>query len=311
MLSRFILPQTISSLSISAHNLSPKLKFLNHHLVGPTSSFRAHSFLFTTSAENESVAKDERNVGNSSATDFPAELRRELMPGHVAMILDGNKRWAELRGLESIVGHDAGLKALLEVMGLCCKWAIKVATFFLFSSENWRRPKAEIEFVMWRFQKMLEDELENIIRQGIRISTIGDISLLPISLQEVIEHTKEATKDNTKTHVIFAISYSGKNDIVQACKNISTKVRNGLIEPDDVTETLIEQELETKITSTPCPDLLIRTSGELRISNFLLWQLAYSEFYFTKTLWPDFGEPEFIEALQSFQKRGRRFGGRL
>uniref|UniRef100_A0A803LCQ4 Alkyl transferase n=1 Tax=Chenopodium quinoa TaxID=63459 RepID=A0A803LCQ4_CHEQI len=191
--------------------------------------------------------------------------RRELMPGHVALILDGNRRWAEVRGLGSDAGHDAGLKTLLQVMGLCAKWGINVATFFLFSSENWRRPK--------------------INRQGIRISTIGDTSLLPDSLQE--------------------------NDIVQACQNISKKVRDGLIEPNDVCETLIEQELETKITRTPCPDLLIRTSGELRISNFLLWQLAYSELYFTKTLWPEFGESEFVAALESYQTRGRRFGGRL
>uniref|UniRef100_A0A803KS43 Alkyl transferase n=1 Tax=Chenopodium quinoa TaxID=63459 RepID=A0A803KS43_CHEQI len=226
------------------------------------------------------------------------------MPGHVALILDGNRRWAEVRGLGSDAGHDAGLKTLLQVMGLCAKWGIKVATFFLFSSENWRRPKAEIEFVMWRFHKMLVDELENIISLSHKILMFKDQQarnknlhnwrhvFAPCLLTGVIEHTKEATKDNTKTHVIFAVSYSGKNDIVQACQNISKKVREGLIEPNDVSETLIEQELETKITSTPCPDLLIRTSGELRVSNFLLWQLAYSELYFTKTLWPEFGESE-------------------
>ncbi|KAL2899140.1 Dehydrodolichyl diphosphate synthase 2 [Bienertia sinuspersici] len=146
---------------------------------------------------------------------------------------------------------------------------------------------------MLRFKKLLEDELENFNRL------------------EAVEHTKEATKHNTKTQVIFAVSYSGKNDIVQACQNISKKVRNGVMEPNEVTENVIEKELETKVTSIPSPDLLIRTSGELRISNFLLWQLAYSELYFCQTFWPDFGESQFVEALQCFQKRGRRFGKRI
>ena len=147
-------------------------------------------------------------------------------------------------------------------------------------------------------------------RQGIRISTIGDTALLSDSLQQVLEHTKEATQNNTRSHVIFAISYSGQDDITKACQSIAMKVKDGIIDPKDITKSLIEQQLETKITATPCPDLLIRTSGEVRISNFLLWQLAYSELHFTRTLWPDFGEPEFIEALQSFQQRRRRFGGR-
>ena len=147
-------------------------------------------------------------------------------------------------------------------------------------------------------------------RQGIRISTIGDTALLSDSLQQVLEYTKEATQNNTRTHVVFAVSYSGQDDITKACQSIAMKVKDGAIDPKDITKSVIEQELETKITATPCPDLLIRTSGEVRISNFLLWQLAYSEQYFTKTLWPDFGEPEFTEALQSFQQRRRRFGGR-
>ncbi|KAL2899130.1 Dehydrodolichyl diphosphate synthase 2 [Bienertia sinuspersici] len=293
-------------------NRSTKLSsyFPNHHihnqhllpnnLVGPISCFWAHHS--TTSANAD---------GNLDKSPLPANLRQELMPRHVAIILDGNGRWAAKRGHGPEVGHDAGVIALIEVMGLCARWGIPVATFFVFSSENWRRTKAEVDFIMWRFQKMLEDELQNFIRQGIRIFTIGDTSTLPISLQEVLEHTKEATQDNTKTQVIFAISYSGKNDIVQACQNISKKVRNGVIEPNEVTENVIEKELETKVTSIPSPDLLIRTSGELRISNFLLWQLAYSEFYFCQTFWPDFSETQFIEALQCFQKRGRRFGKRI
>ncbi|XP_057549233.1 cis-prenyltransferase 4, chloroplastic-like [Amaranthus tricolor] len=304
---RFLVPSFSASLNLSCELQSYTTNHLHRHLlnnhhIGTMFYFKAQCLLCT------SVEKAEVNVSYSS--ELPTGLRRELMPKHVALILDGNKRWAERRGLGSEMGHDAGLQALLRVMGFCSKWGIQVATFFLFSSENWSRPKEEIHFVMWRFQKMLVDELKNIMRQGIRISTIGNTSLLPKSLQEVLEHTKESTKDNTKTHVIFAISYSGKNDIVQACKSITKKVQIGLIDCEDVDESLIEQELQTKIMTAPCPDLLIRTSGELRISNFLLWQLAYSEFYFTTTLWPDFGEFEFIEALQSFQKRQRRFGGR-
>lgn len=301
--------------TVSASNLSTNLHshLLNTALLGPNPSGRAQLFkshiplAFCTSAEDAKQSK----IGTSSENEgLPAGLRREMIPGHVALILDGNKRWAEQRGMEAHSGHDAGLHALVRVMGLCAKWGIKVATFFLFSSENWRRPTAEIDFVMWRLQKMLVDELDNLIRQGIRISTIGDTALLSDSLQQVLEYTKEATQNNTRTHVVFAVSYSGQDDITKACQSIAMKVKDGAVDPKDITKSVIEQELETKITATPCPDLLIRTSGEVRISNFLLWQVAYSELYFTETLWPDFGEPEFTEALQSFQQRRRRFGGR-
>ncbi|KAK9727286.1 hypothetical protein RND81_05G271400 [Saponaria officinalis] len=304
---RSILPRASAAFSIYCLPHSTNLH--HHHLIN-TNHITSNSSNSNSNSNNNTRTTLPFCTSPENADDFPADLRREKMPEHVAFILDGNKRWADRRGLGSEAGHEAGLKSLLQVMGLCAKWDIKVATFFLFSSENWRRPKQEIEFVMKRFERMLVDELEDIKRKGIKISTIGEISKLSESLQKVLQQTKEATENNTKTHVIFAISYSGKNDLVQACQSIATKVRNGLVEPRDITEFLLERELETNITSNPCPDLLIRTSGEIRISNFLLWQLAYSEMYFTDTLWPDFHEPEFVRALSSFQTRGRRFGGR-
>ncbi|KAK3206516.1 hypothetical protein Dsin_020562 [Dipteronia sinensis] len=167
----------------------------------------------------------------------------------------------------------------------------------------------EVEFLMRLFERMIKSELESCKRESIRVSVIGDASKLPKSLQEVIHEAEESTKENLKFHLILAISYGGKHDIAQACRSIARKAKEGVIELEDINESLIEQELETKCTEYPYPDLLIRTSGELRISNFLLWQLAYTEFFFAQKHWPDFGEDEFVEALTSFQQRQRRYGG--
>lgn len=164
---------------------------------------------------------------------------------------------------------------------------------------------------MGLFERGLQNELEAFMRQDIRISVIGDTSKLPRNLRELINKAEVATTNNSRLHLVVAVNYSGQYDVVQACRKISQKVKEGLIEADDIDEFLMEQELETKCTDFPCPDLLIRTSGELRISNFLLWQLAYTELFFVESFWPDFGETEFIEALCSFQKRRRRYGRRL
>lgn len=160
------------------------------------------------------------------------------------------------------------------------------------------------------FERGIQSELDNFIRQGIRISVIGDSSKLPTSLQKMIARAEEDTKGNTNIQLIVAVSYSGKYDILQACKNVAQKVKDGLIQIEDIDERLMEQELETNCTEFPYPDLMIRTSGELRVSNFLLWQLAYTELFFVRSLWPDFGEEEFVEALRSFQQRNMRYGGR-
>ncbi|KAI8556969.1 hypothetical protein RHMOL_Rhmol05G0297700 [Rhododendron molle] len=236
-----------------------------------------------------------QNVAIDDVVRLPAGMRREAMPEHVAVIMDGNRRWARTRGLPAVAGYEAGLRALKEMVELCCRWRIRVLTVFAFSSDNWLRPKVEVGFLM---------------RDNIRFSCIGDTSKLPDPVKELITYAEERTKHNSGLQLIVAVSYSGKYDIVQACQSIALKVKDGVIEPEDINEFLIEQELQTNCAEIPNPDLLIRTSGELRVSNFLLWQLAYTELYFTQSHWPDFGETEFVMALRSFQQRQRRYGER-
>ncbi|MCL7045835.1 hypothetical protein MKW94_017685 [Papaver nudicaule] len=229
----------------------------------------------------------------SSENELPAGLIREQIPKHVAVIMDGNRRWAKKKGLPPMFGHDAMIPRLIEVVVLCCKWGIKVLTVYAFSTENWSRPQVEVDFLMELFERMLQEHEEIFMRNEVRVSIIGNPVKLPISLQNQITKTTETTIRNSKLHLLLAINYGGKDDILQAYIN----------------ESLFDEELETGITELPYPDLFIRTSGELRLSNFLAWQLAYTELYFTESLWPDFGEREFIMALQSFQRRQRRFGG--
>ncbi|RZC52754.1 hypothetical protein C5167_021178 [Papaver somniferum] len=185
---------------------------------------------------------------------------------------------------------------------------VAVLTVFAFSTGNWVRPQVEIDFLMNTFEIFLRD-LKVFIRNEVRVSIIGDTTKLPIGLQDAITKTSQATKNYAKLHVILAINYGGREDIIQACQSLCRKVNDNLIEPKDINENLIKQELETKCTEFPYPDLLIRTSGEHRLSNFLMWQLAYTELYFEECLWPDFGEKEFVKALLSFQGRQRRYGG--
>ncbi|XP_074314723.1 cis-prenyltransferase 4, chloroplastic-like [Silene latifolia] len=262
---------------------------------------------YVQASNNKNYVRSENGDGEG---ELPEGLRHELMPQHVAVILDGNRRWANQRGLSYVEGYEAGVGAMMEFIEMSTKFNIPVVSLFAFSSENWRRPKDEVNFLMDLFER---NDYHYVIRnlycsRGARVTVIGDMSLFPISLQKVVKEIEEETKDNTKLHVILAMSYSGQNDIVQACQSIANKVKEGLLEPVDVTSTLIQQELLTKISDIPNPDLLIRTSGELRISNFYLWQSAYTEMYFTNIHWPDFGEVDFVEALRSFQLRGRRFG---
>ncbi|KAK9126124.1 hypothetical protein Scep_014970 [Stephania cephalantha] len=254
--------------------------------------------------------QDQPSTADASFPPLPPGLRRECVPRHVAVIMDGNARWARRKRLPTHAGHEAGVRALGELLQRCCDWGIRVLTVFAFSTDNWSRPKVEVEFLMGLFERQMKAELENFMSEGIRVSVIGDSSKLPISLQKLITDAAEATKHNSRFHFIVAVSYSGQHDIVQACQAISQRVKDGLIQPEDIDESLVEQELQTKCTEFPCPDLLIRTSGELRISNFLLWQMAYTELFFVNSLWPDFGESDFVEALKSYQERHRRYGGR-
>ncbi|KAH0721669.1 hypothetical protein KY290_005819 [Solanum tuberosum] len=246
--------------------------------------------------------------GSAEEVLLPPQLRRELMPKHVAVIMDGNRRWAKMRGLPAALGYEAGIRAVRNIIELCGNWGIRVLTLFAFSSDNWLRPKVEVDILMSLFERALNDELENFARAGIRISIIGDSSKLPKSLQDLIAKAVKTTKENSRLHLVVAVNYSGQHDVVQACQTIAQKVKDGIIETKDINSFLIEQELQTNCLDFPCPDLLIRTSGELRLSNFLLWQLAYAELFFSHSHWPDFGEAEFLEALCSFQRRQRRYG---
>ncbi|KAG6570658.1 Dehydrodolichyl diphosphate synthase 2 [Cucurbita argyrosperma subsp. argyrosperma] len=241
---------------------------------------------------------------------LPAGLQKEFLPRHVAVIMDGNVRWARRMKLPDSKGHDAGVRSLREMVDLCLELDIPVLTVFAFSYDNWLRSKREVDFLMFLFERVLKSEMEKSSSKGIRLSVIGDLSLLPKSLQKLINTAVEETKSNTKLQLIVAASYSGRYDVVQACRSLARKVKNDEIQVEDIDDSLIEQELETKCTAVPHPDLLIRTSGELRISNFLLWQSAYTEFFFTETLWPDFRKQDFVEALVSYQTRQRRYGGR-
>ncbi|CAJ2659037.1 unnamed protein product [Trifolium pratense] len=241
---------------------------------------------------------------------LPVELQPELMPKHVAVIMDGNGRWAKMKGLPTSAGHVAGTQSFKWIVKLCYSWGIKVLTVFAFSMDNWIRPKVETEFLLNLFERSILSQVEECKRKGIQISVIGDTSKLPKSLKSMIANAEETTKENPKFQLILAVSYSGKYDVVQACKSVAKKVQDGLLHLEEINENIIEKELETNCTEFPYPDLLIRTSGELRVSNFLLWQLAYTEFFFNKKLWPDFGKDEFVEALSSFQNRQRRYGGR-
>ncbi|PKU63517.1 dehydrodolichyl diphosphate synthase 2 [Dendrobium catenatum] len=240
---------------------------------------------------------------------LPLGLCREALPKHVAVIMDGNGRWAASKGMPAAAGHEAGCRALQGMVKLSCKWGIRVLTVFAFSSENWHRPKPEVDFLMMLFENVFKSLSGDFLREGIRICIIGDSSKLPKSLQNMATELEEITRNNSRLDLIIALSYSGRTDIVQACQKIAQKVKNGILKPEDITESRVAQELDTSCAAGYAyPDLLIRTSGELRLSNFLLWELAYTELYFAQSHWPDFGEDEYAEALLAFQKRQRRFG---
>uniref|UniRef100_A0ACD5TB25 Uncharacterized protein n=1 Tax=Avena sativa TaxID=4498 RepID=A0ACD5TB25_AVESA len=228
--------------------------------------------------------------------------------------MDGNSRWARARGLPQTVGHQDGLHALEEMVRLSRAWGIRVLTAFAFSHENWNRPKPEVDVLMVLIERLIHDNVDDFLSQGIRLRVIGDYSRLPLSLQNTAREAEDATRNNSQLDLILAIGYSGRRDILQACRSLVGKVHGKLLRPEDIDESLFANELQTSFTDGelpyPDPDLLIRTSGELRLSNFLLWQTTYSEIFFTNTLWPDFGEADYLEALTSFQSRDRRFGQR-
>lgn len=228
------------------------------------------------------------------------------IPKHIAVIMDGNGRWAKKRSLPRVAGHHEGVNSVREIVETCGQLGVKYLTLYTFSTENWNRPKDEVSILMRLLVSSLRDERDRLNKHNVRVTTIGDFAALPQDAQDEFLDAIELTKNNTGLTLILALSYSGRWDITNSVKCIAEKVKNGSLKPEEITDAVITQHLATK--NIPDPDLLIRTSGELRISNFLLWQLAYSEMYVTDVLWPDFRRNQLYEAIESFQSRERRFG---
>ena len=228
------------------------------------------------------------------------------LPRHVAFIMDGNGRWAEERGLSRTDGHRAGVARVKEIVKAAREWGIEMITFFAFSTENWNRPKNEIEILMRFLAHFLDREVKELYNNNIRLKIIGRGSPLPEYLQKKIRQAEERTKDNSALTVCLALNYGSRQEIADAARRLSDLAARGEIKPGDINEDLFDKFLYT--SGFPDPDLLVRTSGEMRLSNFLLWQLSYAELYFSKVYWPDFKKSEFEKAIKVYQSRERRFG---
>jgi undecaprenyl diphosphate synthase len=237
-----------------------------------------------------------------------AEIRIEVdrVPSHIAIIMDGNGRWAKKKGAMRIFGHKNALDAVRNAVEGCAEIGVKYLTLYAFSTENWNRPKDEIDGLMDLLVSAIKDEVPTLQKNKIKLNAIGDIESLPLSCQKNLSESIEKTKGNNHMTLTLALSYSGRWEITKAMKSIASDIESGKLKSSDIDEKLISSYLNTK--DLPDPELMIRTSGELRISNFLLWQLAYTELYITDVLWPDFRKTHLFEAIIDFQKRERRFG---
>ena len=234
------------------------------------------------------------------------ELKKNYIPRHVAVIMDGNGRWAELHGNDRIFGHQQGVDAVRSIVEGAGEAGIEYLTLYAFSTENWDRPKEEVNALMSLLVNAIVNETDNLNEKNVKMLAIGDLASLPPDVQSKLAEAVQSTSLNTGLNLILALSYSGRWDIVEAVKNIVRKVQCGEISENQINECEFTTQLST--SGIPDPELLIRTSGEYRISNFLLWQIAYCEFYFTPILWPDFRKESLFEAITDFQRRERRFG---
>lgn len=230
-----------------------------------------------------------------------------VIPQHIAIIMDGNGRWAKKRGLPRTAGHRAGAKAVEKICEEAYNAGVKYLTIYAFSTENWSRPEEEVNMLMNLLRDYLSDSLTNAKKNNMKIRVIGDRNALSPDIRDRIIETEEASKDYTGLNFQIAINYGGQDEILRAVKKIGERVKAGDILPEDISVKTIEDSLDT--AGIPAPDLLIRTSGEQRLSNFLLWQLSYTEFYFCDTLWPDFGKKQLLEAIKYYNTRDRRYGG--
>ncbi len=242
---------------------------------------------------------------SSPALNFP-DLDSAKLPSHVAIIMDGNGRWAKKRMLNRIKGHEKGADTVRTIVRTCRQIGISNLTLYAFSTENWQRPKREIEALMTLLVKFLNSELKEMMDNNIRLDAIGQVERLPQRVQKALLRSMEMTRNNDAMRLILALSYGSRDEIVRMVKTLVQMADKGEIQSEEITTELVSQHLYTR--EIPDPDLLIRTSGEMRISNFLLWQIAYTEIYVTETLWPDFEKEEFLQILQNFQQRERRFG---
>ncbi|MEG0259354.1 MAG: isoprenyl transferase [Lysinibacillus sp.] len=247
------------------------------------------------------------NKETMSLEERVALSKNEPIPAHVAIIMDGNGRWANKRAMPRIAGHHEGMKTVRKVTRFASDLGIKVLTVYAFSTENWKRPKTEVDFLMRLPVEFLASFLPEMMERNVRVQMIGEPDVLPKHTQDALYKAIEETKQNTGLILNFALNYGSRAEMVGAMKEIMKLVQEGKLTIDEVDEKSITSHLMT--ACLPEPDLLIRTSGEVRLSNFMLWQLAYTEFWFTETLWPDFNEESLLEAIESYQKRNRRYGG--
>jgi len=234
------------------------------------------------------------------------KINKEKLPEHIAIIMDGNGRWAKIRGNKRVFGHKNGVKSVREIVEASGELKIKYLTLYAFSTENWKRPKFEVNALMSLFITAVKNETKNLMEKNVKLSAIGNLNTLPDSVRQNLNSIINKTKNNTGLNLILALSYSSKQEITEMVQKISAKIKNNEINLHNITEELISNNLQT--SGIPNPELLIRTGGELRISNFLLWQISYTELYFTETLWPDFTKEHFYSAIYDYQQRERRFG---
>ena len=234
------------------------------------------------------------------------KIDKNNLPNHLAIIMDGNGRWAKQKGLLRTLGHESGTKSVKKTVESCAKLGINNLTLYAFSTENWNRPKFEVDTLMKLLIASLKKEMKSLMENNIRLNAIGNLTNLPAKVQKELNEVIQKTSENTRMTLTLALSYGAREEIIQAVKKIADKVKNNIISTDTIDESIINEHLYTH--NLPDVDLVIRTSGEHRISNFLLWQIAYAEFYFVDVLWPDFGQEDLYKAIISYQSRERRFG---
>ncbi|MBD1380043.1 isoprenyl transferase [Metabacillus arenae] len=253
------------------------------------------------------LKKWKNKEGSSEAKFLKEDIKNGNIPQHVAIIMDGNGRWAKKRALPRIAGHHEGMKVVRRITKLANEIGVEALTLYAFSTENWKRPKMEVDYLMKLPEEFLETFLPELIEENVQVRLMGDRNKLPAHTLNAVNKAIRETSHNNGLILNFALNYGSRTEIIQAVQQIAEKARDGKLQKEEIDENLFSNYLMTGTLKDP--DLLIRTSGEIRLSNFMLWQLAYTEFWFTDVLWPDFREEHFIQAIGEFQQRGRRFGG--